>query len=142
MRKSSLSILALLLAACGGGESLLPGAIAPTTPPITQVGATDLEPIGPTTFSGQPKETTILRVRATRADGGPAHAVTIVFQVQAGGGAMQPIVTSTDEQGVASAEWTFGPKAAVNHATATGGFATAPVSFTVSTFATDGTAAP
>jgi hypothetical protein len=111
-------------------------------PPITQVGATDLVSIGPTTFSGQPSDTTILRVRATRADGGPAYAVTVVFRVQAGGGAMQPIVTSTDEQGVASAKWTFGPKATVNLATATGGFAPAPVSFTVSTFATDDTASP
>lgn len=142
MRTSSRCVLAALIAACGGGESSLPGVIAPVTPPITQAGAADLVPIGPTTFSGQPNDTTILRVRALRADGGPAYAVTIVFQVQAGGGAMQPIVTSTDGQGVASAKWTFGPKAAINLATATGGFAPPPVSFTASTFPADSTASP
>jgi hypothetical protein len=135
-------VLAALVVACGGGESSLPGVIAPITPPISQVGAAELVPIGPTTFSGQPSDTTILRVRALRADGGPAYTVTIVFQVQAGGGAMQPIITSTDEQGVASAKWTLGPKAAINLATATGGFAPPPVSFTVSTFPIDSTTSP
>lgn len=70
------------------------------------------------------------------------YGVTIVFQVQAGGGAMRPVVTSTDQQGIASAKWTFGPAAAVNIATATGGFTTSPVSFTASTFPADSSAAP
>lgn len=135
-------VAAALLAACVGKEPTLPGVVAPSTPPITQQGATDLSPVGPTTFSGQPNGTTVLRVRASRADGGPVHAVTIVFQVQAGSGAMQPIVTSTDEQGIASAKWTFGPAPAVNIATATGGFTTSPVSFTASTFPSDSTSAP
>jgi len=55
---------------------------------------------------------------------------------------MQPIITSTDEQGIASAKWTFGPEAAVNLATVTGGLVTSPVSFTASTFPTDSTSAP
>jgi hypothetical protein len=133
---------AALLTACVGSEPSLPGAVAPTSPPITQQGAADLSPVGPTTISGSPNGTTILRVRATRADGGPAYGVTILFQIQAGGGAMQPIITSTDAQGIASAKWTFGPQAAINLATATGGFAPSPVSFTASTFPADSTSAP
>lgn len=133
---------AALLAACVGKEPTLPGVVAPSTPPITQQSAVELSSVGPTTFTGQPNGTTLLRVRASRADGGPVYAVTIVFQVQAGNGVMQPIVTSTDEQGIASAKWTFGPVAAVNIATATGGFTTSPVSFTASTFPTDSTSAP
>jgi hypothetical protein len=133
---------AILLAACVGKEPTLPGVIAPTTPPITQQGAANLSAVGPTTFHALPNDTTILRVRATRADGGTVYAVTVVFQVQAGGGAMQPIITATDEQGIASARWKFGPKAAVNLASATGGFTTSPVNFTVSTFPVDSTSAP
>jgi hypothetical protein len=142
VRAATLSVAFLLVVACVGREPTLPGVVAPSTPPITQQGAVDLSPVGPTTFNGQPSGTTILRVRASRADGGPVYAVTIVFQVQAGKGAMQPIVTSTDEQGIASAKWTFGQTPAVNIATATGGFATSPVSFTVSTFPADSSSAP
>lgn len=141
MRLTVLSATALLMA-CGGGDPTLPGAVAPMTPPITQQSAVDLSPVGPTTFSGVPNGSTILRVRATRADGAPVYAVTVVFKVNAGGGAMQPIITSTDEQGIASAKWTFGPEAAVNLATVTGGLVTSPVSFTASTFPTDSTSAP
>lgn len=141
MRMRITPLGAALLVACVGKEPTLPGVVAPSNPPITQQSATELSAVGPTTFTGLPNDTTILRVRASRADGGPVYAVTVVFQVQAGGGAMKPIVTSTDEQGVASAKWTFGPAAAVNIATATGGFNTSPVSFTVSTFTTDSTGA-
>lgn len=136
------SAAAVLLAACVGKEPTLPGVPAPVTPPITQQGAAMLSPVGPTTFNALPNDTTILRVRATRENGGPVYAVTVVFQVRAGGGAMQPIVTSTDEQGIASAKWKFGPKAAVNLASATGGFTTSAVNFTVSTFAEGGASAP
>ena len=125
---------AILLTACVGKEPTLPGVPAPVTPPITQQGAANLSAVGPTTFNAQPNDTTILRVRATRADGGTVYGVTVVFQIQAGGGAMVPIITSTDEQGIASAKWTFGPRAAINLASATGGFTTSPVNFTVSTF--------
>lgn len=142
MRSSSFCVVAALLAACGGGEPTLAPVAAPVTPPITQNGAYDLAALGPTTFTGQPNDTTTLRVRATHADGSPAHAVAVVFQVQAGGGSVQPIAASTDGEGVASAKWTFGPQAAVNLATATGGFAPSPVSFTASTFPVDTTAAP
>ena len=126
--------LAVLLAACGGGEHALPGVVAPTSPPIKQPTAADLVPVGPTSFTGLPGGTTLLQVRALRPDGGPANGVTVVFKVQAGGGSVQPVITSSDDEGIASAQWTFGPDAAVNLATAVGTLAPAPVSYTVSTF--------
>jgi len=126
--------LGAVLVACGGDSAPLELASAPVTPPITQVVVSDLVPVGATSFTGVPGATTVLQVRALRADGGPANAATVVFKVQAGGGAIQPVVTSTDEQGLASAKWTLGPEAAVNLATATGTLAPSPVSFTVSTF--------
>jgi len=129
-------VLCLVLGACGGDSAPLALATAPVTPPITQVVVSDLVPVGPTSFTGVPGATAVLQVRALRADGGPAYAATVVFKVQAGGGSIQPVVTSTDEQGLASAKWTFGPQAAVNLATATGPLAPSPVSFTVSTFPT------
>lgn len=135
MRTPVICALGVLLAACGGaGDSSFVGAVAPITPPITQPAAADLVPVTATSFTGTPGGTALLQVRALRADGGPANGVTVVFKVQAGGGAIQPVVTSSDEQGLASAKWTFGPDAAVNLATATGMLAPAPVSFTVSTF--------
>jgi hypothetical protein len=137
------SLVALtLLAACGGGESALPGVTAPSTPPITQPGAADLVPVGPTSFAATPGGTIVLTVRALRPDGGPANGVPVVFKVQAGAGVLQPVVTSTNEQGFASAKWTLGPTAAVNLATATALLAPTPVSFTVSTFPADGTTSP
>ena len=137
------SLVALtILAACGGGEPTLPGVTAPSSPPVPLPGAADLVAVGPTSFSGIPGGTAILTVRALRADGGPANAVYVVFKVQAGGGAIQPIMTTSNEQGFATAKWTLGPEAAVNLATAAGALAPTPVSFTVSTFPADGTTSP
>jgi len=128
--------------ACGGdAASDLPIAAAPTTPLPTLPMANDLSPVGPTTFVGAPGDTAILRVRATRTGGIPVIGVVVVFQVQAGGGAVKPFTTTTDYDGLASAQWTLGPAPAVNLATAAGGVATSPVSFSVSTFP-DSTAAP
>ena len=134
IRMAAIPVLALLLAACGSDIPNLPGAAAPTSPPPTQPGANDLSPVGPTTFTGTPNGVTVLQVRATRANGKPAYGVVIQFQIQAGGGEMKPIITTTDSDGIASAQWTFGPTASINLASATGGFTTSPVSFTVSTF--------
>ena len=135
MRTPAICLVVVLLGACGGaGETSFAGAVAPTSPPITQPTAADLVPVTSTSFTGSPGATVLLQVRALRVDGGPANGVTVVFKVQAGGGSIQPIITSSDEQGLASAKWTFGPEAAVNLATATGTLAPSPVSFTVSTF--------
>lgn len=137
-----LCAVGLVLIACGGEATDLPPALGPTTPPIAQAGASNLSPVGPTTIAGTPNGTAILQVRATRANGASAYGVTILFQIQAGGGAMKLASTTTDSDGIASAEWTFGPEAAVNLATATGGFTTSPVSFTASTFPAAGQSAP
>jgi len=134
VRARLVCLLAIVLVACGGESAPLDLAAAPVTPPITQVAVSDLVPVGPTSFTALPGATVLLQVRALRADGGPAYAATVVFKVQAGGGTIQPAITATDEQGIASAKWTFGSEAGVNLSTATGLLAPAPVSFTVSTF--------
>jgi len=124
-----------------GKDPDLPGVAAPTAPLPTQPGASDLSAVGPASFTGAPNSMVILRVRASRASGGPVYGVTIVFAVQAGGGAMKPLVTTTDSEGIASVEWTLGHVPGVNLASAAGGFTTSPVSFSVSTFPTDSTGA-
>lgn len=142
MRVTLACALMASLGACGGdAASDLPLVAAPTTPLPTIPSANDLSPVGPTTFVGAPSDTAILRVRATRTGGIPVKGVIVVFQVQAGGGALKPFTTTTDDEGIASAQWTLGPAPAVNLATATGGFATTPVSYSVSTFA-DSASAP
>src|SRR4051812_2422939 len=135
MRTTLSCALILLLAACGGDGPSLPGAVAvnPTTPPTTPPGAADLIAVSPTSFTGVPGGVVVLQVRALRADGGPASGVPVVFKSQAGGGSIQPVVTTSDGQGFASVNWTLGPLAAVNLATATALLAPSPVSFTVST---------
>jgi hypothetical protein len=133
-------VAAALLVACGGKDAMLSGAVAPSFPPPPQ-GPAELSPVGPTTFDARPNDTTTIRVRATRADGGPVYFAAVAFHVQAGGGAVQPTLVWTDEQGFASAKWKFGPSAAVNIASAMSGGTTMPVSFTVSTFPSDGTGA-
>ena len=134
MRVRSVCAAGALLTACVGKNPDLPGVAAPTSPLPTQPGANDLSPVGPTSFTGTPDGTATLRVRATRGNGSPVYGVTIVFAVQAGGGVVKPLVTTTDGDGIASAEWTLGHAPGVNLATATGGFSTSPVSFTASTF--------
>lgn len=141
MRVWSVCVAGVLLAACVGKDPNLPGVAAPVAPLPTQPGASDLSPVGPTTFTGTPDGKAVLRVRATRGNGTGVYGVTIVFAVQAGGGVVKPLYTTTDGDGIAAAEWTLGHEPGVNLATATGGFSTSPVSFTVSTFP-DASAAP
>jgi len=133
MRIRSACAAGVLLAACVGKDPDLPGVAAPTTPPPAQPGASDLSAVGPTSFVGAPDSTVTVRVRASRASGAPVYGVTIVFAVQAGGGTIKPLVTTTDGEGIATVEWTLGPVPGVNLASASGGFTTSPVSFSVST---------
>jgi hypothetical protein len=139
MRIPLVPVIGAALLACGGDSAPMGLATAPVAPPITQVIVSDLVPVGATSFAGLPGGTAVLQVRALRADGGPAPGASVVFKVQAGGGTIQPIYTSTDGQGIASASWTLGTAAAVNLATATGPLATSTVSFTVSTFPSSST---
>jgi hypothetical protein len=134
MRANSLSLAVVLLVACvGGSGSDLPLVAAPTTPLPTQPGAAALTAVSPTTLTGEPGSTTLVQVRATRADGAPVNGVVVVFQVQAGGGSVQPASTTTAGEGIASVKWTFGTTPGVNLLGAVGGFVPSPLAFTAST---------
>lgn len=126
--------VALLLVACvGGSTGDLPLVAAPTTPLPTQTSAEVLVPVSPTTLDGAPGDTTVVQVRATRSDGTPVHAVTIYFQVQAGGGVVTPLSATTDGDGLVTTKWTFGGIPGVNLLNVVGGFVASPISFTAST---------
>jgi hypothetical protein len=102
-----------------------------------------LTPVTPTTLVGAPGSSTIVQVRATTAAGKPVNATTMAFQVQAGGGSVEPVVTTTVADGIASAKWTFGSAPGVNLLRVSGGAnAATPVSFTASTLTPSGTRVP
>jgi hypothetical protein len=50
---------------------------------------------GPTTLSGAPGSSTVVPVQATKSDGTPVNGVLIAFQVQLGGGGVEPVVATT-----------------------------------------------
>ena len=134
MRLPSVCYAAILIAACGGDAAPnLPPVAAPTTPLPTLPSASNLTAVSPTSVSGTPGGNTVVQVRATRANGTGVYGVTVVFQIQAGGGALQPPMATTDGDGIASTTWTLGTVPGVNLLSATGGFTTSPVSFTAST---------
>jgi hypothetical protein len=135
MRAFTLGLMTLLLAACDTPIDV-PGVAGPLPPLPTQPGAEVLSPVGPTNFSGVPGGSVTVQVLATRTNGTPANAVPIRFEMQTGGGSVEPIVTTTAGEGLASAKWTFGGTAGLNLLKVSGGAAAAaPVSFTASTSA-------
>jgi hypothetical protein len=137
MRPIILGLTTLLLAACDTAIDLPPVA-GPVAPLPTQQGAEVLSPVGPTTFTGTPGSSVIVQVLATRANGTPVNATPIRFEVQSGGGSVDPIVTTTAGEGTASAKWTFGSAAGLNLLKVSGGAAAAaPLSFTASTSVPD-----
>lgn len=123
------------MACVGGSTGDLPLVAAPRTPLPTRPSAEVLVPVSPTALAGAPGDTTVVQVRATRGDGTPVHAVTIYFQVQAGGGAVQPLSATTDGDGLAATKWTFGGSPGVNLLNVVGGFVASSISFTASTAA-------
>jgi len=137
MRVAVVCSLSMVLAACvGGPTSDLPGVSAPTTPLPTVPMAAALSPVTPTTLVGTPGSSTIVQVLATTAGGTPVNAATLAFQVVAGGGSVEPVVSATAGGGIASATWTFGSAPGVNLLKVSGGAAGAsPVNFTASTIA-------
>ena len=134
MRASPLGFLLLLpLAACDTKLDVAPVA-APVAPIPTQQSAEVLSAIGPTTFVGAPGGSVTVQVLATKTNGTPVNAVPIRFEVQTGGGSVQPVVSTTAGEGTASAIWTFGIAAGVNLLKVSGGAAAAaPLSFTATT---------
>jgi hypothetical protein len=144
MRPAVAFAFALVVAACVGGPTNdLPTVAAPTTPLPTIPMADVLTPVTPTTLVGTPGSSTIVQVRATTAAGKPVNATTMAFQVQAGGGSVEPVVTTTVADGIASAKWTFGNAPGVNLLRVSGGAnAATPVNFTASTLTPSGTRVP
>jgi hypothetical protein len=142
MRIPAVCIMTILLVACVGKDPDLPGVAAPSAPPPTLPGASDLTSVSPATFTAAPDGKATLRVRASRTNGSSVYGVTIVWVVQAGGGTLNPLKSTTDGDGIASTEWTMGHTPGINIATATGGFSTSPVSFSASTFPAESVSVP
>jgi hypothetical protein len=143
MRTLITGVLVALLAGCGSGATAdLPIVAAPTTPLPTLPSADALTAVGPTSLTGTPGSSSVVQVRATRANGSAVYGVIVVFQSQAGGGSIQPLSTTTDDEGIASTTWTFGSRAGVNLLMAVGGFTTSPVTFTASTASASPSRAP
>jgi hypothetical protein len=137
MRALILWSCAMALTACGDGTtSDLPLVAGPIVPPATtRPSAEVLTSVGPTTLVGAPGASAVVQVQATKTDGTPVRGVLIVFEVQVGGGSVEPAMAETTDQGIASAKWTFGGGPGLNLLQATGGFNTTPVSFAASAIA-------
>jgi hypothetical protein len=137
MRALILWSCALALTACADdATSDLPLVAAPIVPPATtRPSAEVLTSVGPTTLVGAPGSSTVVQVQATKADGTPVRGVLIAFEVQLGGGSVEPAVAETADQGIASTRWTFGGGPGLNLMKATGGFVATPLSFTASAIA-------
>jgi hypothetical protein len=133
MRALTLALMTLLLAACDTAVDL-PAVAGPVPPLPTQQAAEVLSPVGSTSLVGTPGGSVTIQVLATKANGTPVNGTPIRFEVQVGGGSVDPIVSTTAGEGTASAKWTFGSTAGVNLLKVSGGAAgAAPVSFTAST---------
>jgi hypothetical protein len=132
MRALILWSCAMALSACADGTtSDLPLVAAPIVPPATtRPSAAVLTSVGPTTLVGAPGSSTLVQVQATKADGTRVHGVLIAFEVQVGGGSVEPAVAETADQGIATTRWTFGGGPGLNLMKATGGFVSTPLNFT------------
>jgi hypothetical protein len=132
MRALILWSCAMAVTACVDGPTGdLPLVAAPIVPPATtRPSAELLTSVGPTTLTGAPGSSSVVQVQATKADGTPVGGVLIVFEVQLGGGDVEPATAETATDGIASTRWTFGDAPGVNLMKATGGFVSTPLSFT------------
>jgi alpha-tubulin suppressor-like RCC1 family protein len=84
-----------------------------------------------------------LRVRVTGLDGNPTPNARVAFTSTAGGGIVSPAVATTNQNGVAAAQWTLGSADGLNTVTASvladddkalSFVAANPVSFSITTF--------
>jgi hypothetical protein len=143
MRALILCSCAVVLIACvGGPTSDLPIVAGPTAPLPTRPSAELLTAVGPTTLTGVPGSSTVVQVKATTSSGTPVYGVMIAFQIQLGGGGVEPVVATTAGDGIASAKWTLGTGPGLNLLQAIGGFNTTPVSFAASAIAPTASRAP
>lgn len=97
--RSALAFVALsvVFAGCGGGTDVQPPATVARTGGDQQQGQVNAALSVP------------LSVRVTSTDGRPLQGVTVSWTVTAGGGSVSPGASVTDENGVATTNWTLGP---------------------------------
>ena len=128
----ALLALTLTLAACGLTDPVEPGDLELPTPQATvlapvsgddQVGGAGAELASP------------LRVRVLDQFGDPVEGIDVTFAVVAGGGSVAPVVSATNEDGFASAEWTLGGTLGEQQVSATTAPATTSVSFSATAIA-------
>jgi hypothetical protein len=142
MRAVILCSCIVLIGCVDGPTSDLPIVAGPVAPLPTRPSAELLTSVGPTSLSGAPGSSTVVQVQATKTDGTPVNGVTIAFQIQLGGGAVEPAAATTNGDGIASTRWTFGSGVGLNLLQAVGGFNTTPVSYTGSAIAPTASRAP
>lgn len=98
---------ALLFSACG--DEIPP----PIPESIAAVGSTSLQGFTGTAL------TEPVRVRVVGSDGDPFLGQSVSWSVTSGGGTVVSSGATTDESGIATAQWTLGPAAGSNTLTAT-----------------------
>jgi hypothetical protein len=110
----------LVLSACSGGNTA-PEGQTPAT--LSRVGADGQSAVVGRTL------TSPLSLKVLDAKGRPVSGVSVSWSVIAGGGMLSPASSSTDDQGVASTQWTLGTEPGEHKATGVVG-SLPPVTFT------------
>ena len=99
-------LLPLAVAACGGNDLSLP-----SEAPSTQIAMVQGdEQVG---RPGAPLEDPLI-VRVTDLDGNPMPGQTVTWAIDGGGGAVDPVSTTSNAEGLAFAEWILGPAPGLN----------------------------
>ena len=128
-----LPLAALALAAgCGGGGLVLPAEGAAAKIVIVRGDGQ-----GAAVGAVLPES---LVVRVTDSNGRPVQNQGVTFAVAAGGGSVAPASATTNSDGVAQAQWTLGPTAGPQRATATATGSGAPTNVSIAFTATAGIA--
>jgi hypothetical protein len=129
---SLLPVLAVLVAACGGGDLVLPTEGAAAKIVIVR-GDGQGAPVGALL-----PESLVVVVNDSR--GRPVQGQRVDFAVTTGGGSVAAASATTDAEGVAGTRWTLGPTAGAQKVTATASGDGAPAALSVTFDATAGIA--
>ena len=121
-----------LAAACGGDGVVLPAEGAAATIVVVRGDGQ-----GAAVGAVLPES---LVVRVTDSNGRPVQNQGVAFAVTAGGGGVAPTSTTTGADGVAATQWTLGPTAGPQRATATATGSGAPAGVSIAFTATAGIA--
>jgi hypothetical protein len=102
-RSRSLVLAAALVAwSCGGGDLTVPGGDPAPTSAVLMVGGDQQTAVVGARLANP------LIVRLLDPAGNPLANRTVVWVVKAGGGSVDPVTSTTDAGGYASAQWTLG----------------------------------